>query len=128
MRWRLLLLAVLQMMVTAAHACRFARDAAPADWLQWSSALFAADVAAVDADAPKALDVINVRIVETFKGPHGAATATLRVPSRMWASCRLERPALGAQVLVAINSNGDTLLVPLSAGYRERLRHERQGF
>jgi len=49
----------------------------------------------------------------------------LRVPSRMWSSCRLERPAVGARVLVALNPNGDTLLVPLAPGYSERLRSDR---
>jgi hypothetical protein len=40
----------------------------------------------------------------------------------MWASCNLVRPAAGARVLVALNANGDTLLVPLEAAYSARLR------
>ena len=68
------------------------------------------------------MDVVRLDVRETFKGPPAAQTATLQVPSRMWAACRLERPAVGAQVLVAINPNGDALLVPLSAQYAERLR------
>jgi hypothetical protein len=122
---RLLALVFFQLIATAAQGCRFAQDAEPAHWFQWSSALFAADVAAVEADGAKALDRITVRVVETFKGPRGAAAAALEVPARMWSSCRLERPPLGARVLVAINPNGDTLLVPLSANYTELLRRQR---
>ena len=33
-----------------------------------------------------------------------------------------ERPAVGARVLVALNPNSDTLLVPLTPGYSELLR------
>jgi hypothetical protein len=123
---RLLAFAFLQFVATASHACRFAQDAEPAHWFEWSSALFAADVASVQADAPKALDVITVRVVETFKGPQGAAAATLHVPSRMWSSCRLERPPIGARVLVALNPNGDTLVVPLTPNYTELLRRQRK--
>jgi len=43
----------------------------------------------------------------------------------MWSSCRLERPAVGARVLVALNPNSDTLLVPLAPGYSELLRRDR---
>ena len=115
---------VLHLLPGAAHACRFAQDAPPAQWQEWSSALFAADVAGVDLDRQKSLDIISVRVLETYKGPDGAAAATLLVPSRMWSSCYLERPAVGARVLVALNPNGDTLLVPLTQGYREQLlRH-----
>ena len=111
----------LSLMMTAAHACRFAQDAQPAQWYEWSNALFAGDVTSVELDQQKSLDVITVRIVETFKGPEGAV-ATLRVPSRMWSSCRLERPAIGAHVLVALNPNSDTLLVPLTQSYSELMR------
>ncbi len=104
------------------HACRFARDAQPAQWLEWSSALFAADVASVEMQAEKRVDVISVRVVEVFKGPPAAATAKLEVPSRMWSSCNLERPSEGARVLVAMNPNSDILLVPLSASYADLLR------
>lgn len=121
MRTRVLALILLQTLATGAAACRFARDAQPAEWYEWSSALFAGDVTRVEADSQKALDHISVRIVETFKGRAGTA-ASLTVPSRMWASCNLVRPAAGARVLVALNSNGDTLLVPLTAAYGDRLR------
>jgi hypothetical protein len=118
---RLVTAAVLLVLATTASACRFAQDAQPPQWYEWSTSLFAADVASVEVDQQKSADVISVRIVETFKGPEGA-TATLRVPTRMWSSCGLERPAVGARVLVALNPNSDTLLVPLSESYSQRLR------
>ena len=118
-------LVALHLMLGTAHACRFAQDAPPAQWFEWSSALFAADVTGVELDGQKSLDVISVRVTETFKGPDAAAAATLRVPSRMWSSCYLERPAVGTHVLVALNPNGDTLVVPLRQGYGERLRQLR---
>jgi hypothetical protein len=113
---------VFQLLTGTAHACRFAQDAPPSQWQEWSSALFAADVAGIDLDRQKSLDIISVRVLETYKGPDGAAAATLQVPSRMWTSCYLERPAVGARVLVALNLNGDTLVVPLTQGYSEQLR------
>ena len=122
---RLLALVALQLLMGTAHACRFAQDAQPAQWYEWANSLFSADVTSVEADAGESADVISLRVVETFKGPAGAAAATLRVPSRMWRSCRLERPAVGARVLVALNPNSDTLLVPLTPGYSELLRRDR---
>jgi hypothetical protein len=122
----LLLISALQLMTGWAHACLFARDAQPQDWYEWASALFAGDVTNVEQDAQKSLDVITVRVVETFKGPQGAV-ATLQVPHRMWTSCRLELPAVGARVLVALNPNSDTLFVPLTAAYTEALRQRRPG-
>ena len=125
MSLRLAVLAALLAFATATTACRFAQDAPPAQWFEWSSALFAADVTTVEIDKQKSLDLISVRVVETFKGPEDAAEANLQVPSRMWSSCYLERPAAGAHVLVALNANGDTLLVPLTPAYGERLRQLR---
>ena len=125
MRLRLLVPAMLVVVATAADACRFAQDAPPAQWFEWSNALFAADVTGIELEGQKSLDVISVRVTETFKGPEAAAAATLRVPSRMWSSCYLERPAVGTHVLVALNPNGDTLVVPLRQGYGERLRQLR---
>jgi hypothetical protein len=122
---RLLAIAVLQLAAGAAHACLFARDTQPEHWHAWASALFAADVTNVEQDRQKSLDVITVRVVETFKGPEGAV-ATLKVPSRLWASCRLELPAVGARVLVALNPNSDALLVPLTSAYTELLRAHRR--
>ena len=118
---RLAVFILLQVLAMGVHACRFARDAQPAEWYAWSSALFAGDVTSVQTDARRPIDLISVRILETFKGSEGS-TASLEVPSRMWASCNLIRPAAGARVLVALNPNGDTLLVPLTAAYGERLR------
>jgi len=103
-----------------AQACLFARSAHPKDWLEWASVLLAADVSSIDED--KGTDRVQLSVRETFKGPPAAATATLQVPSRMWAACKLERPAAGAHVLVAINPNSDALLVPLSAQYADELR------
>ena len=124
MKYRAVAFAFLQLLCVDAFACRFAKDAQPAQWFEWSAALFAADVASVEADPKKPVDLIEVRVVETFKGPSGAG-ARLEVPSRMWQSCRLERPLPGARVLVALNPNGDTLLVPLSASYADLLRAHR---
>ena len=121
----LLVIAVLQLATGWAHACLFARDTQPERWHEWASALFAADVTNVEQDRQKALDVITVRVVETFKGPQGAF-ATLQVPHRLWASCRLELPVVGARVLVALNPNSDTLLVPLTSSYTELLRQHRE--
>jgi hypothetical protein len=121
---RLFATVVLLALASAANACRFAQDAQPAQWYEWSTSLFAADVASVELDQQKALDVITLRVVETFKGPEGAA-ATLKVPNRMWTSCGLVRPPVGAHVLVALNPNSDTLLVPLSESYSRLMRQHR---
>lgn len=118
-----MMLAVLVLQAAgAAHACRFAQDAQPAQWFAWSETLFAAEVTGVALDAAKSQDVVTVRVIETFKGPEGAASATLQVPSRMWSSCALKRPEPGARVLVALNPNADALLVPLSEADQARLR------
>lgn len=124
MRFRhLLALAVLQLATGWAHACLFATSTPPEGWFQWASALLAADVTEIGKDQQKPLDVITARVVESFKGPAAAhATVTVRVPSRHWASCKLERPVVGARVLVAINPNSDAMLVPLSASFAEQLR------
>lgn len=107
-----------------AHACLFVKDIPPGQWYDWSSALFAGEVTRVEQDARR-VDVITVRVTETFKGPEGDV-ATLRVPSRMWTSCRMELPAAGARVLVAINPHGDSALVPLEAAAADRLRERRR--
>lgn len=120
----LVAIALLQLAAGGAHACLFARDVQPRDWYEWSSALFSAEVTKVEQDAGSALDIVTVRIGETFKGAKGEF-ATLRIPNRMWASCHLERPDAGARVLVALNSNNDTMLVPLTARYAGQLRELR---
>ena len=123
LRYLIILAALL--LALPAEACLFARDARPADWLDWSSALFAADVTEVSHDAEKRVDNISLRVVETFKGPAMAEAAKLQVPTRLWTACRLERPATGARVLVALNPNSDALLVPLLKEMAEALRKHR---
>ena len=123
---RLLAIAVLQLVPGWAHACLFATSTSPAGWFEWSSALFAGDVTAVEKDAQKPVDIITVRVVETFKGPDAShGTLTVRISNRYWANCRVERPVSGARVLVAMNPNSDAMLVPLSANYAEQLRAHR---
>lgn len=125
MRGKSIVCVLLCLLGSTAQACRFAADAKPPQWYEWAEALFAADVATVQTDAQKALDVISVHVVEVFKGPRGAKAATLEVPSRMWDSCRLERPAAGERVLVALNPNRDVLVVPLTPSYADLLRAHR---
>ena len=123
MPMRLLLAVVLQLAAGAAHACLFVKDVPPEQWYGWSESLFAGEVTRVEQDARK-VDVITVRVTETFKGPEGDV-ATLRVPSRMWTSCRMERPAPGARVLVALNAHHDSALVPLREDLAAALRARR---
>jgi hypothetical protein len=120
---RLLAVIALQLASGAAQACLFVKDIPPGQWYDWSSALFAGEVVRVEQDARR-VDVITVRVSETFKGPQGAV-ATLRVPSRMWTSCKMDLPVPGAQVLVAINPNDDTALVPLRTQDAASLRARR---
>jgi hypothetical protein len=115
--------AVLQFASSWAHACLFATSTPPEGWYQWASGLFAGDVTALEKDGQKPVDVITVRVVETFKGPDATnGTLTVRVPSRNWAACKIELPAAGARVLVAMNPNSEVMLVPLSTAYAEKLR------
>lgn len=121
-----LALAILLMTSGAAHACLFATKTPPEGWYTWAAALYAGDVAALEKDREKPVDVITVRVVEAFKGPDGPnATLTVRISTRYWTNCRVEAPAVGARVLVAMNANNDAMLVPLSAGYAELLRAHR---
>jgi hypothetical protein len=113
--------AALTLAAGSAHACLFAASTPPDKWYEWSQALFAADVTGIEQDARKVNDLVTVRVVEVFKGPD-AATATVELPARMWAECRLARPAPGARVLIALNPNGTAMLIPLAADYAERLR------
>src|SRR5687768_17651689 len=125
MRMRhLIVIAVLSSASGWAQACLFATSTPPEGWYQWAAnGLFAGDVTAVEKDAQKPVDVITVRVVETFKGPDATnGTLTVRVPSRNWAACKIESPAAGARVLVALNASSEAMLVPLSAAYAERLR------
>jgi hypothetical protein len=110
----------------AAHACLFATTTPPDGWYRWASILVAADVTDIAKEAGKPADVITASVVETFKGPEGPqGTITVSVPSRHWASCKLEAPKVGARVLVALNPNSDAMLVPLSAKLAEGLREHR---
>ena len=121
---RLIVLVALQLACGWVHACLWATSTPPEGWYQWSAQLFGGDVTAVSKDESRPVDVITVKVVETFKGPetpHGG-TLTVRVPSRNWAACKLELPSAGARVLVALNANSEVLLVPLSASYAEQLR------
>jgi len=116
-------LAILLLTSGAAHACLFATKTPPGGWYQWSAALFAGDVTAVERDREKPVDVITVRVVETFKGPDATnGTLTVRISSRHWTTCKVEIPAVGMRVLVAMNANSDAMLVPLSSSFSEQLR------
>ena len=124
---RLLAAALLQLAAGGAQACLFATSTPPEGWYQWASLLLAADVTQLDRDPQKPVDVITARVVESFKGPEitGTGTLTVRLSSRYWANCKVEMPAAGARVLVALNPNGDAMLVPLSAGLAEQLRADK---
>jgi hypothetical protein len=124
---RLAALAALQLASAGAHACLFAASTPPQGWYQWASLLVAADVTEVARDPQKPVDIVIARVVETFKGPEAAGTGTLTMPlsERYWTNCKVEKPAVGARVLVAINANSEVLLVPLSAGYAQQLRQQR---
>ena len=124
MRRRPLAIAALCLLPGWAQACLFATSTPPEGWYQWSSQLFAADVTELGKDPQKPLDVVTARVVETFKGPRieGTGTLTVRLSNRYWINCKVERPAAGARVLVALNANGEAMLVPLSASYAEKLR------
>lgn len=123
---RLLAIALLQLLTGGAHACLFATTTQPEGWYRWASGLLGGDVTKVEQDREKSIDLITVRVVETFKGPDAAhGTVTVRVPSRLWAACRLELPVVGAHVLVAMSPNNDAMLVPLSASYAGLLRAHR---
>ena len=104
----------------AAHACLFATSTPPEGWFQWSTGLFAGDVTAIEKDE------VTVKVAETFKGPDASrGTLTLSLSERYWSNCRVEKPAVGARVLAALNANGEAMLVPLSDGYAEQLRQQR---
>lgn len=118
---------ILLLATNPVHACLFATTTPPEGWYRWATILVAADVTELGKEAAK--DVVTARVVETFKGPEGPeGTITVSVPSRHWTSCKLEVPAVGARVLVALNPNSDAMLVPLSAKLAEGLRaHKAKG-
>jgi hypothetical protein len=117
--------AVIWMLAVPAQACMFVRDIPPEAWYQWSASLFAGEVTKVEEDAEKALDTIDVRVTETFKGPAGAS-ATLTMPVRLRKLCKLELPKPGDRILVALNERNDSSWVPLSDSYTERMRLQRK--
>jgi hypothetical protein len=118
--------AVLQIAAGSAQACLFATSTSPEGWYEWARALFAGDVTQLAKDAAKPVDIITVRVVETFKGREATdGTLTVRVPSRHWKLCKMELPAIGARVLVALNPSNDVMLLPLSEGYAGQLRRLR---
>lgn len=125
---RVLAAALLHVFALPAQACLFATSTPPEGWYQWSSVLFAAEVAELGKDPEKPVDIVTARVVETFKGPEaaGVGTLTVRLSSRYWANCKVELPAVGARVLVALNANGEALLVPLPAGFAAQLRQRRE--
>src|SRR5207302_9486261 len=60
-------------------------------------------------------------VVETFKGPAGDI-ATVQIPIRLRTACGLDLPAVGAQLLVALDPGNDSAWVPFKASYAELLR------
>jgi hypothetical protein len=124
---RIVAIAVLALAPAFAHACLFATSTPPEGWFQWSSQLFGGEVTAVETDAAKPVDIVIVKVAETFKGPEvERATLTVRLSTRYWSNCKVEKPALGAQVLIGINPNGDAMLIPLSERFAELLRRNRK--
>lgn len=117
----LLVAAILQFATGWAQACLFTRDVKPERWYDWASALFSGEVTKVEQDRQKSLDIISVRVVETFKGPAGEI-ATVQIPTRLRTACGMDLPAVGAQVLVALDPSNDSAWVPLKASYGELLR------
>jgi hypothetical protein len=116
------LLAIAILLATgSAHACLFVHNIPPEGWYEWASALFAGEVTQVEQDAQKSVDTITVRVTETYKGPAGD-TATVSIPVRMRTACGLDVPALGAQVLVALDADSNSAWVPLKPSYAKLLR------
>lgn len=115
------LAAVFQLAAGYAHACSFARNADPKGWYEWAGTLFAGSVTGVEQDRQRSLDIITVRVVETFKGPAGEV-ASVSFPSRIWATCGLSLPAVGAAVLVGMDPRSNSALVPLTDDQARQLR------
>ena len=117
----LLLAAIFPLATGWAQACLFTRNVQPERWYDWASALFSGEVTKVEQDRDKSLDIITVRVVETFKGPAGDI-ATVQIPIRLRTACGLDLPAVGAQLLVALDPGNDSAWVPFKASYAELLR------
>lgn len=106
--------------------CLFATSTPPEGWFRWSSILVAAEVTAIGTEEGKPVDLVSARVVETYKGPAGPeGTITVSVPGRHWATCKVERPVIGARVLVALNPRSDAMLVPLSPALANGLRMQK---
>jgi hypothetical protein len=117
------LLAALLTVSASANACTYARNVQPERWLEWSKALFAAEVTRVESqrEADRPVDVISLRVVETFKGPPGES-AIVRMPARVRVNCRLELPQPGEQLLVGLDADDNSAWVPLKESYSAALR------
>ena len=107
-------------MLPAHSACLSTRESKPQDWYAWANVLVAADVTGLTQRGR--YDVLSLRVVEAFKGPAGVETLTLEVPANLWEACKVERPAVGARVLGAMNANNDANVVALDTGYADALR------
>src|SRR3954466_6272683 len=107
-------------LVPAQAACLSTRESKPQDWYAWANVLVAADVTGLTQRGR--YDVLSLRVVEAFKGPAGVETLTLEVPANLWEACKVERPAVGARVLGAMNANNDANVVALDTGYADALR------
>ncbi len=107
-------------LLPAQAACLSTRESKPQDWYAWASVLVAADVTGVTQRGR--YDVLSLRVVEAFKGPPRVETLTLEVPANLWEACKVERPAVGARVLGALNANNDANVVPLDTSYADALR------
>ena len=111
------MLAILLLASGAANACLFATKTPPEGWYQWSAALFAGDVTAVERTARAGRHHYRAGGRDS-KGPDAPdATLTVHISSRHWTTCKVEVPAPGARVLVAMNANSDAMLVPLSGSF-----------
>ena len=120
---RLVGIVLLQSLSVTAQACLFISSTPPEGWYQWSARMFGGYVASVARDEAKPVDVITVRVVETFKGADATGgVITARVPTRNWVACKREVPAVGARVLVALNANDEVELVPLTDAYAARFK------
>ncbi|HYX65497.1 MAG TPA: hypothetical protein VE935_14875 [Burkholderiales bacterium] len=122
---RILAALAISTLALPAQACMFVRDIPPEAWYQWSASLFAGEVTKVEEDVAKAIDTIDVRVTETFKGPSGES-ATLTMPVRLRKLCKLELPKPGDRILVALNERNDSSWVPLSEGYSQRMREQKK--
>ena len=123
MSWRPFLLATLLIVACSAEACTYARNVQPERWLEWAKALFSAEVTKLETEreGDRVIDVITLRVVETFKGPEGE-TAVVRMPVRVRMACGLALPQLGEQLLVGLDREDNSAWVPLKESYPEALR------